>query len=105
MRHLFIINPEAGKRKSWKQIEGLLSGLSFEFETVYTEKAGDAWRIANEAASAGEPVRIYVCGGDGTLNEAVNGAAGHSNAAVTNIPTGTGNDFLKIFGSDYQKAF
>ena len=51
----------------------------------------------------GEPVRLYACGGDGTLNEVVNGAAGFDNAAVTCIPIGTGNDFLKNFGPDAAK--
>ena len=46
----------------------------------------------------GEPLRVYACGGDGTLNEVVNGAAGLDHVAVTNVPKGTGNDFLKIFG-------
>ena len=50
-------------------------------------------------------MRIYACGGDGTLNEAVNGAAGYDNAAVTNVPKGTGNDFLKIFGKNYRARF
>ena len=50
-------------------------------------------------------MRIYACGGDGTLNEAVNGAAGFANAAVTNVPKGTGNDFLKIFGADCRSRF
>mgnify|MGYP001705535948 CR=1 FL=1 len=61
--------------------------------------------LARAAAERGEPVRIYACGGDGTLNEAVNGAAGFANAAVTNVPKGTGNDFLKIFGADYRSRF
>lgn len=50
-------------------------------------------------------MRIYACGGDGTLNEVVCGAAGYDNAAVTNVPRGTGNDFLKIFGPTYRTAF
>ena len=35
----------------------------------------------------------------------VNGAAGHPHAAVTNVPKGTGNDFLKMFGPDYRTLF
>ena len=71
----------------------------------YTEQAGDARRFAEEAVRSGEPVRLYACGGDGTLNEVVNGAAGHSHAAVTNVPKGTGNDFLKLFGPDCLPLF
>ena len=105
MRHLFIINPAAGKRETTPQLEVLLEKLSFPHEVAYTQGEGDARRLTEEAVERGEFVRIYACGGDGTLNEVVNGAAGHSHAAVTNVPKGTGNDFLKIFGPDYRKLF
>lgn len=105
MRHLFIINPAAGKRETTPQLEALLEKLSFPHEVVYTTGEGDARRFAQEAARTGEPVRIYACGGDGTLNEVVNGAAGHGHVAITNVPKGTGNDFLKIFGPDYRALF
>ena len=52
---------------------------------------------------AGDYVRFYACGGDGTVNEIANGIAGFPNAAMTCIPIGTGNDFLKNFGADYEK--
>ena len=105
MRHLFIVNPAAGKRGTTARLEAQLERLSFPHEVVYTEREGDARRFAQEAVQAGEPVRIYACGGDGTLNEVVNGAAGWDHAAVTNVPKGTGNDFLKIFGPDYRALF
>lgn len=104
MRHLFIVNPTAGKRKH-AELMRRLDGLSFAHEVAVTERAGDARDIARTAARRGEPVRIYACGGDGTLNEVVNGAAGFANAAVTNVPTGTGNDFLKLFGKDWHALF
>ena len=105
MRHLFIINPAAGKKESTRALEDLLGKLSFVHEVVYTQKAGDARDFARKAAEGGEEVRIYACGGDGTLNEVVNGAAGWPNAAVTCVPKGTGNDFLKIFGENYRELF
>ena len=105
MRHLFIINPAAGKESTNARMEQLLSKLSFPYEVEYTQGEGDAQRITERAVADKTPIRIYACGGDGTLNEVVNGAAGHEHAAVTNVPKGTGNDFLKIFGSDYRKQF
>ena len=105
MRHLFIINPAAGKKGSTALLEALLAGLSFDHEVVYTRQPGDAEVLARQAAEAGGEVRIYACGGDGTLNEVVNGAAGYDNAAITCVPKGTGNDFLKIFGGDYRTLF
>lgn len=105
MRHLFIINPAAGKHETNAHLEGLLSRLSFPYEVAYTQGEGDALRLTRKAAEDVEPLRVYACGGDGTLNEVVNGAAGHDHVAVTNVPKGTGNDFLKIFGPDYRKRF
>lgn len=97
MRHLFIINPAAGKKETTAQLEAKLATLSFPYEVRYTLEAGDAQRITEEAAAQGEPIRIYACGGDGTLNEVVNGAAGYGNVAVTMFAAGSGNDFAKMF--------
>ena len=107
MRHVFIVNPMAGKRNSvqhlLEQIRRLLPRNAYE--AYPTTAAGDARRMALEAARVGDEVRIYACGGDGTLNEVVNGAAGFENAAITNVPLGTGNDFLRIFGKEGRKQF
>lgn len=105
MKHLFIINPGAGKGAGARRLEEEIRRLDGVWEIAYTAKAGDACRYARQAAEAGRPVRIYACGGDGTLNEVVNGAAGYDNAAVTNVPVGTGNDFLRIFGPDSKALF
>lgn len=105
MKHIFIINPSAGKKRSTAALVDSIQALDLPCEIAFTEKTGDARHIAREAAETGQPVRIYACGGDGTLNEAVNGAAGYANAAVTNVPTGTGNDFLKIFGRENKARF
>ena len=109
MKHLFLVNPAAGKRGSTeallRRVEEAFSPLGLEHEVVLTSSAGDAEQLARRAACSGGPVRIYACGGDGTLNEVVNGAAGYPNAAVTNVPKGTGNDFLRIFGANYAARF
>ena len=93
MKHVFIINPTAGKKRSTKALVDSIQDLDLPYEIVFTEGPGDARRAAREAAEFGGEVRIYACGGDGTLNEVVNGAAGFDSAAVTNVPAGTGNDF------------
>ena len=105
MKHLFIINPAAGKKSTTELLEQKLAALSIEHEVVYTTGPGHAKELARAAAEVGEPVRIYACGGDGTLNEVVNGAAGYDHVAVTCVPKGTGNDFLKVFGDDYRTLF
>ena len=105
MDHLFIINPAAGKNDSTETLERLLERLPFPRKIVHTAREGDARRMTEAAAALGKPIRIYACGGDGTLNEVVNGAAGHDFLAVTNVPMGTGNDFLKLFGPNYRSIF
>ena len=105
MKHLFVINPAAGQRVDPTELESRIRALKVNWEIVYTNKEGDGIRYARAAAETGEPVRIYGCGGDGTLNEIVNGAAGFENAAVTNVPFGSGNDYLKIFGKENKMRF
>jgi len=107
MKHLFIVNPVAGGRDRTKEIAAQTArafaqrGGSYE---VYTTTARmDACRkIADEAAS-GEELRVYACGGDGTLNECVCGAANRGNVAVTHFPCGTGNDFVRCFGAEKDR--
>ena len=105
MRHIFIINPAAGKSDKSAEyiakIEAACAGL--DHEILLTEAPGDATRMARQAAMTGEEVRLYACGGDGTLNEVVAGAAGYDNAAVTCYVGGSGNDFVKVF--DDRDAF
>ena len=101
MIHLFIINPAAGSRDRTKQyrknIEEIcgMRGLNYRIEV--SSAPGECYRIAREAADSGEEYRIYACGGDGTLNEVVAGAAGFPNVSVTCYRGGSGNDFVKIF--------
>ena len=105
MKHIFIINPAAGKADKTAEytanIEKSCKGLDYEIRV--SEYSGDCTRIAREYAKTGEEVRLYACGGDGTLNEVVAGAAGYDNAAVTVYVGGSGNDFVKIF--DDRDAF
>lgn len=107
MKHIFIINPTAGKKDATERIRRMADRLREEHglicECLLTERPHHAAELARAAAETGEEVRLYACGGDGTLHEVINGAAGFDNAAVTCIPVGTGNDFLKNFGADAEK--
>lgn len=102
MRHVFIINPTAGKRDCTARMMDMAKALAarhgLDVECILTKRPGHAAETARSLAQSGGEVRLYVCGGDGTLNEAANGIAGSGNAAMTCIPVGTGNDFLKNFG-------
>ncbi len=105
MRHLFVVNPAAGRKRDSAAFVRRLDHLSFPHDVVFTRGPGDARELSRRAIRDGEPVRLYACGGDGTLNEVANAAAGVPHAAVTNVPLGTGNDFLKLFGPEYRRLF
>ena len=107
MKHLFIINPAAGSRNRTQEYSDVIHKVcrarKLRYEIRVSTAPGEAIRIAREAAQTGEELRLYACGGDGTLNEVVAGAAGYDNAAVTVFSGGSGNDFVKLF--DEPKAF
>lgn len=107
MKHLFIINPAAGSRDRSREYSDAIrmacNARRLDYEIRVSMGPGDCTKIAREAAATGEEIRIYACGGDGTLNEVAAGAAGFQNAAITMYSGGSGNDFVKIF--DDPKAF
>lgn len=102
MKYVFIINPKAGEQDVKSAIEQNVKALpeAADCELYVTKGPGDAtdyvktWREANP----GEAVRFIACGGDGTLNEVINGAAGLDGVSVSVYPCGSGNDFVKVFG-------
>ena len=102
MKHIFIINPTAGKSDSTQKIYAMADALrqkhGLDVQCILTKRQGHAVDLARELCKTGEELRFYACGGDGTANEVANGIVGFDNAAMTVIPVGTGNDFLKNFG-------
>ena len=111
MQHIFIINPNAGKADQTENITKAVQQLyaNHEFEGTYiierTNSREETINIAKKYAESGKEVVLYACGGDGTLNDVLNGSIGHNNVALTHLPTGTGNDFIKYFGIDAKENF
>ena len=101
MKHLFIINPAAGSRNQTedyrKKIAEVCEARGLDYSIRVSGAPGRCCKIAREAAESGQAIRIYACGGDGTLNEGVNGAAGFDNVSVTVFSGGSGNDFARMF--------
>lgn len=99
MRHYFILNPAAGKADRTaelsEKIHRAYAGL--DYEIAVSQYKGNCTELARAAAQAGDEIRIYACGGDGTLNEIVNGIIGCPNAAITSLTAGSGNDFVRNF--------
>ena len=103
---LFIINPVSARGTTlrfWTQSRREMERRGLEFSEQQTSKAGDATEIARRALEAGVK-RIVAVGGDGTLNEVVNGyfdSAGapvNPEAAIGLLPSGTGSDFRRSIG-------
>lgn len=101
----FIVNPAAGGGKNKEalieKIRAACEKQGDEYEIHITKEAGDAEKFVRSecAGKSGKKIRFYACGGDGTLNDVVNGAAGFENAEIAAVPAGTGNDFIKSFSS------
>lgn len=107
MKCKVIINPIAGKyrtEKLWPLIKKELEKLDIDFTPVFTQKKGDAAKLASKAAEELYHL-IVVVGGDGTLHEVINGV-NCKNIPINIIPTGTGNDFIKSldYPSHWKKA-
>lgn len=104
MRHVFILNPCAGKTQAAlalrEEIENYFNSHGGEYAIRLTDGVGAATRIAQEECAKGDAVRLYACGGDGTLHETANGIPPYSQAELTAVPCGSGNDYVRIFGGN-----
>jgi diacylglycerol kinase (ATP) len=100
MRPLIIVNPASSSGTTadgWPKIASELARHLGAFEPKFTQQAGDATRIAADAAEKGR--LIIACGGDGTICEVANGillAGGDAELGI--LPSGTGGDFRKTLG-------
>lgn len=109
MKHIFIINPVAGKGNEWQRILGAINNAissGADCEIYETTAPHDATRFVRERIKNkpdSEIYRFYACGGDGTLSEVVSGAALAKEVEVGCMPLGTGNDFVRNFSE--SKSF
>lgn len=111
---LVIVNPNAGRRKGerdWLKIASLLTQYGFYFKNVFTQHRNHAMYETVKHIENGHK-KIIVVGGDGTLNEVVNGVFKQKHFETTDIsigmiPVGTGNDWCRMFNipyNDYDEA-
>jgi YegS/Rv2252/BmrU family lipid kinase len=106
---LIIVNPNAGARKGakdWPKISQYLNEADLSHICVLTEHRDHANRITMEFIQKGYH-KIAVVGGDGTMNEVVNGifsqqAVPSSDITLGMIPVGTGNDWSRMFGIPFE---
>ncbi len=93
-----ILNPGAGATEDLESLRKILSHRLPEADVRLTQRKGDAREIAREALDSGVAL-VVAGGGDGTLNEVINGlAADFPRARLGLLPLGTGNDFARSIG-------
>ncbi|HWR64509.1 MAG TPA: diacylglycerol kinase family protein [Bellilinea sp.] len=108
---LIIYNWTAGKGLAEKKlplVRALLDQAGFEYDLVTTPAPGDATLLARQAAEAGVK-RVVAAGGDGTVNEVVNGLMqanlnGNGRPTLGVLPVGRGNDFAFGVGIPLETA-
>ena len=113
-KYLVVVNPNAGGRKAerdWPRIESLLHSRQLDFDMVKTKYRHHAIRLVAEMIEQENYRKIIAVGGDGTVNEVVNGIFGQQSVASREISLGvimigTGNDWGKMFDipQDYAES-
>lgn len=95
----FIVNPMAGNEESlkiWKKAEEILNSKAVPHEVFFTEEKGHALRLTKEILSGtNQETRMIAVGGDGTVNEMINGAIGFPHAIIGSLAAGSGNDYVR----------
>lgn len=103
MKHIFILNPAAGKgtaeREVLPKILKAVKEANVSYEIHRTMNVGDAEHFSRNRCIElpNDALRFYAVGGDGTLNEVGNGIVGFAHAELAFLPAGSGNDFARVF--------
>lgn len=99
MKHLIVVNGNAGSftKEFEEKISKAFEGLDYEVYKTTGPRSVVPY-LREYLKKAKDTVRVYACGGDGTVHEVVNGLVGAKNAELAILAIGTGNDFVKIYG-------
>lgn len=101
MKHIFVVNPAAGTADPTGTIRDTLAAYDgkLDYEIYVTSGEKDATAFVKRRVAEGGELRFYACGGDGTINEVASGLVGAENASLAVYPVGSGNDFIKYYGT------
>lgn len=98
----FIVNKNSRSGQGthiWEAAELYLKANGIDYEMHATEYKGHAIELAREICGLQEEdIRLVAVGGDGTINEVVNGMTNFDKVRFGVIPTGSGNDFVRGLG-------
>lgn len=98
MKLYFIVNPHSRSGMGgmiWEQIESELKKRRVEYDCALTCCPGHATKIVKEITSDNQEHILVALGGDGTVNEVVNGIEDAEKVTLGYIPTGSSNDFAR----------
>lgn len=98
--YVFIINPNARSglgARTWGELEQILKNRSIPYLALFTKYQRHATAMTRELTSDGQEHTIIVLGGDGTINEVIDGISDLSRTTVGYIPIGSSNDFARSF--------
>lgn len=98
--YTFITNPNARSGlggKIWADIEQVLKERHISYQVFLTKYQRHATALARNLTASGTEQTIVVLGGDGTINEVINGIADYEKTTLGYIPIGSSNDFARHF--------
>ena len=101
MKLQFIVNPASKTGRGieiWKAVETVLKSSGIEYEAFFTKRIGHGTEIARQLTETPGEHMIVALGGDGTVNEVVNGIVRLKDTILGYIPTGSGNDLAGGLG-------
>lgn len=99
-----IVNPASKSGKGagiWTQIEKILNERQIEYKVFFSKEAGHVIKLVQELSASflkddfTKPLKLIVLGGDGTINETLQGIADFDHVEVGYIPTGSSNDLAR----------
>lgn len=105
--YYFIVNTSGGggrALRTWKMVKKILQKRGVDYRAFFTERKGHASLLAKDVCAHYAPCNVCVVGGDGTINEVLNGLyafksedgrCGFDSVRFGVIPTGSGNDFAR----------
>ncbi len=108
MKHIFIVNPYAGNMTFGNNLRLQLEQFkNFEYFLFYSRYTGNDTELTKKIIDffPDEKIRIYACGGSGTLRNVLEGVGENSRVEIAFYPCGMTNDFLKTFSVEDRERF
>lgn len=96
--YYFIVNPKSKSGAGihvWQEVQEVLEKQETEYRCFFTRHPHHATALAREITSKPGKKTLVVLGGDGTVNEVLNGIEHPASVTLGYIPTGSGNDFAR----------